>query len=325
MSNPKHSTVAFLISLALLLSLSAYSCARPAVNTQPSGLTSLLAFSSDRDATVHVYTVRPDGTDIKSTSSDSQILDGLPSWSSDGARILFNSSQSGDFEVWSMSADGSDRKKLTDMKGWDGLARMSPDGKQIVFIGQRATAEKNTNTNILLMNSDGTGIVQLTGTTDTAISGDSKKGSWSSVPTWSPDGAKILFGTTREGNGITPVFYTMNTDGGDQQRFGFIFPTEGTEPDWSPVTNKIVFVKGSEAKGDIWVMDAGFPFPGLTARKLTDNFDNNRSPVWSPDGKQIAFISDTNGNNDIFIMNADGTNVRRLTYDESNEFHPSWR
>lgn len=117
----------------------------------------------------------------------------------------------------------------------------------------------------------------------------------------------------------------MNADGSGQQKFGFIFPVDGTQPDWSPVTNKIVFVRGSAAKGEIWVMDAGSPFPGWTARKITNNIDNNNSPAWSSDGKQIAFVSDTYGNDNIFIMNADGSDVRRVTYGKSNDHHPSWR
>ena len=72
-------------------------------------------------------------------------------------------------------------------------------------------------------------------------------------------------------------------------------------------------------------MDASSPLPTLTARKITENIDDNRSPVWSPDGKQIAYVSDVNGNRDIYIMNADGAGVRRLTYGKDNNISPAWR
>jgi TolB protein len=117
----------------------------------------------------------------------------------------------------------------------------------------------------------------------------------------------------------------MNTDGSGQGKFGLFTAVDGSQPDWSWVNNKIVFVRGSAAKADIWVMDANSPFPLLTAKKLTDNIDNNSGPVWSPDGKQIAFNSDTNSNRDIYIMNADGSNSRRLTYDKANDGDPTWR
>jgi Tol biopolymer transport system component len=311
----------FLTGVIVLTALFTISCAGTTVDYKPSGLTSLLAFSSDRDKTVHIYTCKPDGMDITSTSSEVQTFDGAPMWSPDGTRIVFNSNDPDNYEIWSMKADGSDRKRLTSRTGLDTVPRYSPDGTKVVFVGEfrEDKAEEETATyEIMTVNSDGSNMTRLTTS--------SKSGTgWNSVPTWSPDGSKILFSTNRELVGTSPVLYIMNPDGSNQQRFGFLFPVEGTMPDWSPVTNKIVFVKGSAAKGEIWVMDAGFPFPGLAAKKLTDNSDNNRNPVWSPDGKQIAFVSDTYGNDDIFIMNADGTNLHRVTYDKSSENHPAWR
>lgn len=315
-----HMTV-FLMGFIVLSSLFTGSCAVPVANDKASGLPSLLAFSSDRYQTVHIYTVKPDGTDLMYTSTDNQTFDGFPSWSPDGTRIVFSTNDPDNYEIWSMKADGSDRRRLTNRVGLDTAPRYSPDGTKVAFVGQfkeTASDDEYDTYEIMIVNSDGTNMGRLTASPKTGIG-------WNSVPTWSPDGSKILFSTTREGNPVAPVLYTMNPDGSDQKRFGFIFAVEGTSPDWSPVTNKIVFVKGSAAKGDIWVIDAGFPFPGLTAKKLTDNLDNNRNPVWSPDGKQIAYVSDTYGNDDIFIMNADGTNVRRVTYDKSNENHPTWR
>jgi Tol biopolymer transport system component len=321
MFNFKRSLTVVLTGIVILLSTFAISCAAPATTTRAAGLMSLLTFLSDRDKTVHVYTIKPDGTDLAVTSTDNQTFDGLPSWSPDGSRIVFSSNQSDDYEIWSMNADGSGRKQLGNRLGWDTLPRYSPDGTKIAFVGEYkegVSEDEQSTYEILAMNSDGSNLTRLT---KSSTSGNG----WNSVPTWSPDSSKILFATNREGNPVTPLLYIMNSDGSNQQKFGFIFPIEGTEPDWSPVTNKIVFVKGSAAKGELWVMDAGFPFPGLTAKKLTDNIDSNHSPVWSPDGKQIAYVADTYGNDNIFIMNADGTNIRRVTYDTSNDRHPSWR
>lgn len=324
MSCSSHILKSSLLCICIMASLFASSCVAPSGNYKPSGLPGLLAFSSDRDNLVHIYTAKPDGTDILLLSTDNQSLDGLPMWTPDGTRILFTSDRSDDNEIWSMKADGSDRKQLSTRKEWDGLARMSPDGSKIVFCGAH-----RTNMNIFIMNASGTDIKQLTGTDPAVLAtksaSEQEKKEWNSTPTWSPDGSKILFATSREMVGVSPVLYTMNPDGSAQQRFGLIFAVDGTEPDWSPVTNKLVYVRGSSAKGEIWVTDGWSLFPGLTAKKLTNNIDNNHSPVWSPDGKQVAFVSDTYGDDDIFIMDADGANVRRFTYDKSTERHPTWR
>jgi Tol biopolymer transport system component len=321
MSKFKPSLTVILTGIVVLLSTFASACAAPAAATKASGLPSLLAFLSDRSQTVHIYTIKPDGTDLAYTSFDNQTFDGMPAWSPDGTRIAFSSNQSDDYDIWSMSADGRDRRQLSNRPGWDTMPRYSPDGTKVAFVGEYkegVTEDEKPTYEIMVMNSDGSGLTRLTKSSTTG-------NGWNSVPTWSPDSSKILFSTNREGNPITPLLYIMNSDGSNQQKFGFIFSVEGTEPDWSPVTNKIVFVKGSAAKGEIWVMDAGSPFPGLTAKKLTDTIDSNHSPVWSPDGKQIAYVADTYGSDNIFIMNADGTNARRVTYDKFNDRHPSWR
>jgi len=309
--------------------LSSAACTGPATGYKPSVLPGLVAFASDRDKSIHIHTINPDGTDVRSTSDDNRTIDGLPRWSPDGSRIVFSSNQSGNYQIWSMNADGSDRKRLTDLKGRSALPRWSPDGSKIVFTSEVRDAEGSTSLEIFVMNSDGGGVQQLTSPAQAAVGGaghsESEKMAWNSVPAWSPDGSRIIFASNREGDGVTPTLYTMNPDGSDQKKFGLIVAVDGSEPDWSPVTNKIACVRGTAAKGDIWVMDASSPFPTLTARKITENMDDNRSPVWSPDGKQAAFVSDANGNKDIYIMNADGTNIRRLTYGKSNNISPAWR
>ena len=326
MSNLKLFVFACLAGTLATGGLLSLSCsAAPAF--KPSGLPERIAYASDSDGCVHIYTIKPDGTDIQPTSSDNRTNDGMPAWSPDGTKIAFISNQSDKYEVWTMNSDGSGRKRLTDLKLLSSLPRCSPDGSKIVFSSQITGADGHRYVEIFVMNSDGTGLQQITDSTIIAAQAE-KPGDrtyWNSVPTWSPDGSKILFGSNREGDGVTPVLYTMNPDGSGQGKFGLFADVDGAQPDWSPATGKIVYVRGSAAKGDIWVMDGYSPFPLLTAKKLTDNIDNNTAPVWSPDGKEIAFNSDAGNNKDIYIMNADGSNSRRLTTDKANDGFPSWR
>lgn len=47
---------------------------------------------------------------------------------------------------------------------------------------------------------------------------------------------------------------------------------------------------------------------------VTNDAAFDRYPRWSPDGKQIAFVSDRSGNYEIWLCNADGTNLRQITF-----------
>ena len=328
MSTSKPFILACLAGLLAAPALLLTSCSTATYN--PSGLPALIAYNSDANRAMHIYTVRPDGTDTRLTNSDNATSDSLPRWSPDGKLIAFVSNQSDDYEIWTMSEDGSGRRKLTGRQGIDVRPHWSPDGSQIALAGRCVAASGESTIEIFVLNADGSGLKQLTDTTlwpqASGPHTEENARTWGNgEPTWSRDGSKILFSTNRDGDGSKPFFYTMKADGSQQNKLNWPFDTEGAEPDWSPVTNQIVFARGSAAKCDIWVMDGGSPFPGLTARQITKDIDNNRSPVWSPDGRQIAFVSDKYGNDDIFIMDADGSNVRRLTSDKSNDNYPSWR
>ena len=62
-----------------------------------------------------------------------------PNWSPDGARIVFESDrvEKGDLEIYSMKADGSEVRRLTNNPALDALPAYSPDGKRIVFVSDR--------------------------------------------------------------------------------------------------------------------------------------------------------------------------------------------
>jgi Tol biopolymer transport system component len=68
----------------------------------------------------------------------------------------------------------------------------------------------------------------------------------------------------------------------------------------------------------------------LNPVNLTNNPASDGRPRWSPDGRQIVFESNRSGAFELYIMNADGSNVRRLTFggvpgvhgNSSGSWHP---
>ncbi len=137
------------------------------------------------------------------------------------------------------------------------------------------------------------------------------------LPVWSPDGRKIAFTSTRDGNA---EIYSMNADGSDAKNL-----TQNSAfdefPEWSPDGTKIAFrSKRQGGINKIYIMDAD----GANVRRVT-NIQGKRV-TWSPDGKQLVFTSTSVGeeNYEIFTINIDGTNLTRLTFNPEMDSDPAW-
>jgi Tol biopolymer transport system component len=139
-------------------------------------------------------------------------------------------------------------------------------------------------------------------------------------PDWSPDGARIVFRSNRDGNS---EIYVMNADGSAQTRLA-THPAHDYEPAWSPDGSKIAFVSERDGNPEIYVMDAD----GSNPVRLTTNEGPDVSPAWSPAGGKIAFRSERvgfgTGNGEIMTVNADGSNLVRLTTDGADDTGPAW-
>jgi len=72
-------------------------------------------------------------------------------------KIGFVSDRDGNFEIYVMNADGSERTNLTNNAAYDGPAAWSPDGSHIAFISDR-----DGNDEVYVMNADGSAQTRLT-------------------------------------------------------------------------------------------------------------------------------------------------------------------
>ena len=118
-----------------------------------------------------------------------------PGWSPDGARIAYTSNAGGNLDIWTMAADGSDPRRLTNSTDLDTEAAWSPDGLTIAF--RRTTG---AGSDIMLVAAAG-GTPQ-----PIALAGEQRE------PAWSPDGTRIYF-VHHAGVHDRPDLYSSLLDG----------------------------------------------------------------------------------------------------------------
>jgi len=294
-----------------------------------------LLFSSDRDGDWDIYGMKLNSF-ISQKITENGIKDVEGSLSPSGAKIIYKSNYLngetearridnedgsvnfenfeiyGDDDLFIMNIDGSDSKLFfenqkrssdpidvevdgqatlglsvqTDEIDIEGSPEWSPDGSKIAF---HKDTQGNGVFEIYIVDADGKNIQQIT-----------NLGGINWGPSWSPDGTKLVFYSFSPDSQkwFLKVVDLTDSLGGSFKITQIEIGMEGTMPQWSPISDQIVF---ASRKNGFW----GIFLTNLLAseiKQLTPDGSNSLSPIWSPDGKQIAFADDRMGLNQIFFL-----------------------
>jgi Tol biopolymer transport system component len=199
------------------------------------------------------------------------------------------------YEIYSMSPNGTRQTRLTNNAAEDSQPAWSPDGTRLAFQSNRVTLDQN-GFDIYSMNADGTSQTRLTTSAD-----------YEADPTWSPDGNRIAYYRVPASSGTTAI-YVMNSDGTGQT---LLSSPGGFSLTWSPDGTKIAFIDYRLGENDLFTINAD----GTGEQNLTFTGPSEFDPAWSPDGTKIAFTRQPgNGQpTEVWTMYPDGTGQTQIT------------
>ncbi len=252
-------------------------------------------------------------------------------------RIVFVSDRAGNLDLWTMCADGSKMRALTDDTHPDADPRFSPDGTRISYTTLRKGFPE-----IWLMQSDGSQPTRVTDGSQAAWSPDGKSlvfirddqvmtrelgsgnehrltpDTWQrcGVPAWSRDGHQIALASRHE---ATIGVYLLGIDGGSPKRL----PTEDPccTPRWSPDGKSMVF---QTTKGHIHL----WSIADRVAEQLTTGAAICHDAAFSPDGTLLAFSRAPTADGPwqicILDLDSDDLDVIQITQQGSNR-QPDWQ
>ena len=123
---------------------------------------------------------------------------GRPAWTPDGGFLVFSANRHRDWrydpldsEVYEVGLGDGAVRALTDRRGPDHSPAVSPDGRQIAYLGFDDRVQGYQVTRLYVMSRDGGDPRPLTAELDRSVE----------APTWSGDGRGVYFGYADRGNG----------------------------------------------------------------------------------------------------------------------------
>lgn len=318
------------------------------VAISPDGSKAIFDLNRGAQTTVWVQDL-PNGTARQLTTEGFEGLQPTRSaWAPDSRQVVYTSRRTGTTDLWIADVESGDLRQLTHDVRNDLGATWSPDGRWIAFVSDRGgqvdiwvipsaggTARRVTNdlavelSGTLGWSRDGQSLLYQAIAVEGGVGVTSPDGgaprmlvNWpgyavANQATLSPDGATVIFPSTRSGNWD---LWSVPFGGGEPVPFA-TSPLDDNEPRYSPDGSEVLFTSTRSGAPDLWVM----PASGGDARRLTDWPSDERGGRWSPDGSRIAFLSNHDATSlDIWLIPSSGGSPSRLTHFDATISSLSW-
>ncbi|HSP61874.1 MAG TPA: DPP IV N-terminal domain-containing protein [Pyrinomonadaceae bacterium] len=212
-------------------------------------------------------------------------------WAPDG-RIVYDAWAGNVGDIWILNADGSGQKRLTNTPSpYTSVSpHVSPDGRYVVFVSDRAGKA-----HLWRMDIDGGNLKQLT-------SGDR----FERDPSFSPDG-RWLFYSSYDGEHLE--LFKLPLDGGESVRLteGFLADTPNVSPDGKTIAAFYRERGGAPLKIILLPIEGGKP------SKIFDIPQTISTYKWLPDSRTLAYCDTQKGVSNIWTRPLDGGKPRQTT------------
>ena len=222
-----------------------------------------------------------------------------------GGRIAFAAFVEGNWDIYSLGADGRDLRRHTFDPTDDLAPSWSPDGRCLAFQSRR-----DGNWELYRLCAGEEEPTRLT-----------HEPTFDGRPAWSPDGTRIAFDSFRAGD---LDIFLMDADGGEVVNLTEDSPQGDFGPTWSPDGKWLAFTAWRYGDPDLFLVAA----EGGKARQLTDSTDREADPAWS-NGRTLAFVAHAPDESaEVYELEidhppAEGGGVRQFTWWSSVE-SPVW-
>src|SRR5215469_1742884 len=277
------------------------------------------------------------------TDTSEEVVHLAPSWSPDGAKIVFQNLARTKFDIRMVNLESKQMVWIANDAFRNFRPAWSPSGKFIYFSSDRGGGVNVWRVPVKRNGSvDGPPQQLTTGAgqdVEVALAPDGRRLAFATLrqnadlwelpvspQTGLPGGPpQAVVSTTREDSrgawSLDEKTIAFNSDrAGDMNIWLFLLadsnarqlttgPGGDFQPNWSPDSKSIVFFSSRSGTPNIWEIDAA----GGAPKALTSNAGVNVNPFFSPDGKRIAYQSDQSGRLEVWLMDADGSNQRQLT------------
>jgi Tol biopolymer transport system component len=229
-----------------------------------------------------IYTMNVDGSHLTRLTNNTH-WDLYPNWSPDGSEFLFLSWRNTTLDIYKMDADGGNQRLLYDSGGHD---------SDIDWVGDRIAFTRDSQ--IWMMNSDGTEATQLTDPLNAGVWGDAVLPFGDYDPRISPDGSLVVFerlvnDTTVHGN---YELYVIDVDGENEHNITGTRWTQGIAQ-WSSTGEELIYLvsaMGLEGRYDLFRINVdGTGTTDLTSDLFPPGF-LSQHPIYAGDDSSIYFV-----------------------------------